>query len=126
MEKFRNFLRSEFFDTYSWQIEAAICGLVLLVTVILTGGAWIEMIGAMAVFFSFMHAQVADSMAQNQQSKEVPEVHCHAWLGRYFITKELLWLAYFTLSQTWAALAGVFVFLIYPLWRRYYKNVAGI
>ena len=120
-----NVLRSEFFDRYSWQIEAGVCAAVLLVTVVLTGGAWIEIIGSAAVFFTFMHAQVADAMAQNESRKTTPDVHCHAWLGRYFMTKEVLWLLYFCLSQAWAALAGVFVFLIYPLWRRYYKKVAG-
>jgi hypothetical protein len=47
---------------------------------------------------------------------------CHRWAARYLVAKEVLWLAYFVLHHSWSALAGVFVFLAYPLWRRWWRR----
>ena len=77
---------------------------------------------AAAVLFTFMHAQIADRMREKQAEMERPSVECWPWLQRYFYAKEILWFAYFTLSQTWSALVGVFVFMVYPLWRSSYRK----
>lgn len=47
-------------------------------------------------------------------------VECYRWLQRYFIGKELCWLVYFVWLGAWSALVGVFIFMLYPLWRRYH------
>jgi hypothetical protein len=49
-------------------------------------------------------------------------VECYRWARRYFVTKELFWCAYFALRGSWSALAGVGLFLLYPLWRRWWRK----
>ncbi len=103
----------------TWQLEAAFVSLVLVLTVILSGNTLKEWIGAAAVLFTFMHAQVSDRLAQKQAQMEKPDVPCHGYAARYYMMKEGLWIVYFILSQTWSALAGGFIFLLYPLWRKH-------
>ena len=107
----------------TWQYEAAFVAVVLAAVAYFTGNDIKEWIGAAAVLFSFMHAQVSDRMAEEQAAMPVPSVECHSKAGRYFLAKEALWFVYFVMSQTWAALVGVGIFLIYPFWRRYYKHL---
>lgn len=109
----------------TWQLEAIAVALVLAVVTILTGNKLREWIGSAAVFISFLHAQVSDRLAADQATRPEPLVPCHGRAQQYFIAKEGLWLAYFLLSQTWAALVGVGLFLAYPLWRRYYRGISG-
>ncbi len=52
----------------------------------------------------------------------MPAVDCYRWSTRYLVGKEALWLAYFVLHRSWAALAGVGLFLVYPLWRRIWRG----
>lgn len=110
-------------DKYTWQCEAAFVAFVLAVVVLSTGNHFKEWVGSGAVFFSFMHAQIADRMKEKQAAMEKPSVECWPFLQRYFYTKEALWFVYFVLSETWSALVGVFVFMLYPLWRKYYGRL---
>lgn len=110
-----------FIDRYTWQVEASVVGIVLAATAFLTGNELREWIGAGAVLFTFMHAQVADRLAEAQEEKPKPDVPCWKWAQRYFFAKETLWLVYFIMSQTYSALAGVIIFLIYPFWRKFYR-----
>lgn len=122
---FRSLIRSNFLKMYTWQVEASVVGVSLLSVIALSGGRWVEYIGAVAVFFTFMHAQVAAYMADAQREMPQPTVQCWRWAQRYFFIKEVLWLVYFVLLHAWSALLGVGLFLIYPAWRRYYKVVTG-
>lgn len=108
-----------------WQAEAAFVALVLSLVVVFTGNDWREWLGAAAVFLSFMHGQVSRDLAVDQAQRPAPSVSCYRWAGRYFIGKEVLWFAYFLASQTWSALAGVVLFLIYPVWKRYIEGRAA-
>ena len=110
----------KFIKNHLWQCEAGFVALVLILTVILTKNTLNEWVGACAVFFSFMHAQVADHLAEAQEKQATPTVGCWQFLSRYFWIKEILWFLYFILSQTYAALAGVCVFMLYKLWRKKY------
>ena len=107
---------------YTWQIEAVIVAIVLISTALLSGKGLIEFLGVGAVFFSWMHASVANSLQEAQRLKErqqVPvEVHCYRWLARYFYIKEILWCGYFFYLGAWSALAGVFIFLFYQFWKK--------
>lgn len=107
---------------YTWQIEAAFVFLVLLAVILIAGGRWVEYVGATAVFFSFMHAQVSDRMAEEQSKMIDPSVECYRWSQRYFFIKEAMWLVYFVALNAWSALVGVGVFLLYPMWRKYYRR----
>lgn len=113
----------------TWQVEIVVVGCILIFVAALTGGR-LEMIGAFAVIFTFCHTQVADRLAEREAQRAAfssvsgPDhvVSCHALAMRYLIGKEILWLAYFLLHRSWSALAGVGLFLAYPVWRRYWRK----
>ena len=111
----------------TWQKEAFVVGAVLFSVVVLTGGKPIEYIGALAVYFTFMHAQIGFRFSEAAQNQEnvAALVPCHAKSTRYFIAKEALWFLYFSLLGAWSALVGVFVFILYPFWRRWYRLNRG-
>lgn len=105
----------------TWKIELAVVGFALAVVGERTNGGWTEAVGALAVLAAFGHAQVSERMREREALKSKPDVRCHAWSLRYFMAKELLWLAYFIAHRSWAALVGVGVFLLYPLWRKWWR-----
>jgi hypothetical protein len=82
----------------------------------------VELLGAVAVLLSFGHAQIADRLAEKEGQRAIPEVNCYKKLWYYFIGKELFWLTYFILNHSYSALAGVLIFLSYPIWRRFYRT----
>lgn len=124
----------------TWKIELAIASAILLTVAVASGGGWLQLVGACAVILSFAHMQVADRLAESEglraamcpsqsdaledlkQDLRRGEVHCHAWARRYLVGKELLWLVYFVALGAWAALAGVALFLLYPVWRGWYRG----
>lgn len=107
----------------TWAYEGLVVAVALVATVVASGGELREWIGAIAVQLTFHHAAISDRMAEQQGRRSIADVSCYRWSTRIFIGKEILWLAYFLLSQTWAALTGVFLFLAYPAWRRYWRGI---
>lgn len=85
-------------------------------------GRWVEVLGAVAVLFSFLSTQVNDRLAEREAARATPEVHCHRWSLRYFLVREAAWATYFCLNHTWTALIGVFLFLAYPAWRKWWRR----
>lgn len=123
----------------TFQLEALVVAVVLATVVLLTGGKPVEWLGAAAVFFTFCYTQVGARLAEAEAERTRlehalhataeprliytgPAVACHRWLTRYLLLKELCWLAYFVWLGAWSALVGVFVFLLYPLWRQWWKS----
>ena len=106
----------------TWMLEHAAVVAVLLTTWALTGRAWLELVGCAAVYCAFGHAAVADRLAEQEERRRGYSVPCYPKLKRYFVAKEFLWLGYFAAHQSWAAIAGVAVFLAYPAWRRVYRS----
>lgn len=107
----------------TWHIETAVVYAVLATVVVATGGGTIEWVGAAAVALSFGHASISVRLAEREAAREVPTVHCHRWMTRYFLAKEALWCAYFLALGAWSALVGVGLFIAYPIWRRYWRRV---
>lgn len=105
----------------TWIVEAYVVAAVLVWTAAMTGHA-VEWIGSGAVFFAFMHAQVADRLAEREEARKQPDVDCYKMAGRYFLAKEVLWCLYFVAHKSWTALIGVGVFLLYPLWRKLWRR----
>lgn len=105
----------------TWKLEFAVVALVLGAVVVVTRGGMLEAVGACAVLAAFAHAQVTERMREKQAAKTKPDVHCYRWSLRYFMAKELLWCSYFVAHKSWSALVGVGVFLLYPLWRRWWR-----
>lgn len=101
----------------TWMLELAVVASVLAAVCLATHGGPVELVGSLAVLAAFAHAQVAERMREKEAAKITPDVGCHAWLTRYFVAKESLWLAYFIAHRSWSALVGVGVFLAYPIWR---------
>ena len=114
----------------TWHFEMAFVAVVLATVVLLTGrySSWIEWVGAGAVLLTFGHAQVADRLAENAEfaaSRGIcgqMNVECFRWSDRYLIGKELLWMAYFVMHQSWSALVGVGIFIMYPAWRHWWRS----
>lgn len=106
----------------TWHAEWAVVIAALVVVNVLAGTSWPEWIGAGAVLLSFGHAAVSDRMAERQAAMSKPDVECYKWSWRYFIGKEVLWVAYFILHHSYSALVGCGVFLVYPLWRKLYRQ----
>lgn len=106
----------------TWKLEMLVVFVALVAVVWLKGGGWLELVGALAVLAAFGNAQVTFRMAEREGQKPKPDVHCHAWAGRYFLAKELLWIAYFVAHKSWAALVGAAVFLLYPIWRVWWRK----
>lgn len=106
----------------TWHFELVFVATVLAMVVIASGAAPVEWLGAAAVTLTFAHAQVADRLAERDAAREKPSVECHRWATRYLVTKESLWLVYFVLHHSWSALAGVGLFLAFPVWRRWWRK----
>ena len=114
------------FHCYTYHIEGGIVLIVLLMATALTDKSWIEYIGVAAVFFTFMHATIAEYMreaeAKRAQNNGEVLVACHHKLPYYFYAKELCWFTYFFLLGAHAALAGVIIFLLYQPWRKLWRK----
>ncbi|HEX2679623.1 MAG TPA: hypothetical protein VHM19_23400 [Polyangiales bacterium] len=105
----------------TWQVEAAFVAFVLAGVAFASHKGAIEWLGVLVVFFTWMHASVADRMAE-QHAAQVGGVECHRWAGRYYWAKELLWFSYFAWIGAWSALAGCVLFLVWPLWRKAWRS----
>jgi hypothetical protein len=117
----------------TWHFEQAVVAAVLVAVAVASGGGALELLGAGAVLLSFGHASVADRLAEAERERRAyvrfadgdtdkHAVACHRWATRYLVGKEALWVVYFVLHRSWAALAGCALFLAYPVWRRWYRG----
>lgn len=108
---------------HTWMVEMGVVASVLVAVALATGGGWIELLGAVAVVLTFGHAQVADRLADQHRYVKTEGVSapCFRWATRYLVGKEVLWLVYFVAHRSWSALAGVGLFLAYPMWRRWWR-----
>lgn len=105
----------------TWQYEALIAALVLSVIPIIHRSGW-EAINAFAVLMSFMRMQIADRHSAASERSANPEVECWKWNWRYVFAGEITWIVSFVHSQMWSSLVGCALFLMYPVWRKYYKT----
>jgi hypothetical protein len=109
----------------TWKVEMLVVAAILMAVNFFAHKLFtIEILAAAAVVLTFGHAQVADRLAEKEAQREVPEVECYRKMWYYFVGKEIFWLLYFFLNHSYSALVGVFVFLLYPVWRRVYRTKA--
>jgi hypothetical protein len=107
---------------HTWHVELLVVGTILsAVNVILKRGT-LEWVGALAVLVSFAHGQVSDRLAEKEGQKSSPEVDCYRMSRRYFVAKEVLWVLYFVMSGAWSPLIGCGLFLVYPIWRSWWRK----
>lgn len=105
----------------TWHIEAALVAIVLSTVAWVSGKGLIEWVGTLAVFFTFLHASVADRLSEGPAA-ERSGVECAWKVSWYFYIKEFLWCIYFAWLGAWSALAGAGLFVAYGLWRRAWRN----
>ncbi len=110
----------------TWFYECIIVFILLVIQLIISSYflsfSYKEIIGLFAVMFSFMHGQVSDRLQEKQSIKIKPDVECYKYSTYYFITKEIFWILYFIISNTWSALSGAVIFSLYPIWRKIYRK----
>ncbi len=102
--------------------ELAVVAVILVVVTALTAKVWHEWVGALAVWFGFGYVTIVNRMEERQAIQPKPSVECYWKLKWYFGTKEALWISYFILRQSYAAIVGCVVFVGYPVWRRWYRQ----
>lgn len=110
----------------TWMVEFVVVLVVLCAIALITQKGYIEWVGVFAVIVTFGHTQIADRLREREQKRYHKEnkgdVECYWKLDYYFYTKEILWFVYFIVLGAWSAIAGVVLFLLYPLWRRFYRK----
>lgn len=85
-----------------------------------------QVLSAMAVFVSFQHMSVASRLEEAEARRtDTRAVECYGKLTRFLVCKETLWTTAFIALKAWTALAGVPLFLLYPVWRRAYLRARG-
>jgi len=105
----------------TWQVEAVFVALVLSLVAVVSGKGLIEWVGTFAVFFTWMHASVADRLGEGPAAAR-SGVECAWKLAPYFYAKEVLWCTYFFWLGAWSALAGSALFLGYGVWRKTWRE----
>ena len=107
----------------TYQIESLVVLVVLIAPFIIAKHiSTTEIIAALAVFFTFQHAVISDRMQERQAAMVTPDVECHWKSVYYFCAKEFLWITFFIMIKSWAALNGAIIFFIYPFWRKLYRK----
>jgi hypothetical protein len=106
----------------TWIWEVVVVAIFLIISLFFKSFEWSEIICSIAVLFTFMHGQVSDRMYEKQAEREKPDVYCYMYSQYYYLAKEIMWVAYFLAIQSYAALIGAIVFLLYPLWRKLYRG----
>lgn len=107
--------------TWVWERSAA--AVVLFSVAGLTNPTPIGFITALAVLLTFAHVQIADRLQEAQATAEHPSVECHRKLMPTLVAKEISWCAVWVLTGLWPAMAGSALFLVYPIWRKWYRRM---
>lgn len=106
----------------TWKIEILLLISILILVNDLTNHLGLtDIIAAIAVLLSFGHVQISDRLSEQQDQLQKPTVHCYRQMMYYFIGKEICWLAFFCLTESYSALVGVIFFLLYPFYRKAYR-----
>lgn len=106
----------------TWHFESLVVYAVLIGANSLAGSGWREWLGACAVALGWHHASVASRLAEAEERRITKDVPCYRWLTRYWVGKEVLWLAYFASMRSVSGLVGCLIFAVHPFWRRWYRQ----
>lgn len=105
----------------TWHYEIGVVTAIVFASAEATGGTWPNRVTALALVFTFAHAQIADRMAE-QQERSADQIECWRKAAYFWVTKEALWITVFALTKLWTAIIGAVVFLLYPVWRKWYRK----
>ena len=109
----------------TWMKEAAVMALVLSLTTGLTiasTGDKRQILAGVAVFVTFMHAQVSDRLRAYSLGETPAPPECARMERIYYYVKEVLWFFFFASIASWPTLAGTACFLLYPKWRNHVRQ----
>jgi len=136
MKRFRHFIEKcivwpvEFgkrvtgLDTYVF--EMGFVFVVLAIVALISHKGYVEWIGVFAVFFTFGHMSVAETLREQEEARahkgDPVTVECYGKLETYYFLKEGCWFVYFLLLGAWSALAGCVLFLFYGPWRKLWRK----
>lgn len=111
----------------TWHFESLFVAAVLVMVVAVFGKHWHEWLGALAVWLTFGHTCIAFRLQEAEEEREAQAgdvlVECHWKAKYYFIAKEITWLLLFAILGSYTSMAGVFLFLAYPYWRRFWVGM---
>lgn len=115
------------FKFETWMAESAFVAIALSIVAYATGLHYdgqrlVDWIGAAAVLYTFKHASVSDRLAEKQATRPIPDVSCYRKLQQFYITKEVLWVVYFIMLGSYTPLVGCGIFLLFPLWRKFWRK----
>lgn len=95
----------------------------------------LKRLAASGGWIGFHHASVADRLREAEERRAragvgtvvdgaaaSAYVECVGMLHRYWVLKEVAWVAYFLSTGAVSALVGCAVFLVHPFWRRWYRK----
>lgn len=109
----------------TWYIESLVVFCILFIsTYFLTENRLQDWLSALAVQITFHYVSVANRLEEAQEVKiqGINFVECKKWLTRYLVSKELLWICVFLISNLYPPLIGTILFLIYPFWRKIWRK----
>jgi hypothetical protein len=106
----------------TWHVELFAVSCVSVGTAMIAGGG-MQFLAALAVILTFGYVQIADRMRESQAQQPIPDVDCAWKLNWYLISKEICWLLLFALTGQWTALLSVPLFLMYPVWRAWWRRI---
>jgi hypothetical protein len=110
----------------TWHFESAFVAIALTTVIYLFGQHWHEWIGALAVWLTFGYISIAFRLQEAEEERQSKAgdvmVDCHWKAKYYFLGKELTWLPLFAILGSYTSMAGVFIFLAYPYWRRWWVS----
>ena len=125
LKKFLN----RFFKCKTYHLEMFFVAVLLVVLAIISGKGFIEWLGVIAVFLNFGYISVADRLREAEENRakkeEAVTVDCYEKLDYYYLSKEVFWLLYFVILGAYSAVAGIFIFLCYRPWRKYYRRYSA-
>lgn len=108
-----------------WHLETIAVMICVSMVVLVFGNDPVEWVGFAALTLAHGRNSIMFRLSEEQE-KSTPldphHVECGRWIPVYFFGSELCWAAYFLLHHSWAALAGVAIFVSYGQWRRWYAK----
>lgn len=108
-----------------WHLETIAVMICVSLVVLVFGNDPVEWVGFAALTLAHGRNSIMFRLSEEQE-KSTPldphHVECGRWTPVYFFGSELCWATYFLLHRSWAALAGVAIFVSYGQWRRWYAK----
>jgi hypothetical protein len=110
------------FKIRTWMWEAGFVWLCLSTTTLLTKGGFVDWLATVAIWISFLYTSICDRLGELEKP---PSEGSKAFrvAQRLLQLREALWFLYFWMVGSYSVLVGVMLFLLYPLWRRFYRNL---